>query len=61
MLAWYRIDSVEALKGRLPAMRDQVRTDPTYFAKIYQHAFDFARAEGQRSLRKSVLHTLHVR
>jgi len=44
------IDSVEALKGRLPAMRDQVRTDPAYFAKIYQHAFDFARAEGQRSL-----------
>lgn len=41
-------------------MRDQVRSDPAYFAKIYQHAFDFARAEGQRSLRKFALHTFHV-
>jgi DCN1-like protein 1/2 len=46
-----RVDSVDGLKARLPALRQRLRAEPAYFAKVYQHTFDFARAEGQRSLR----------
>jgi DCN1-like protein 1/2 len=46
-----RVDTPEALAARLPALRARLRSEPAYFAKVYQHTFDFARAEGQRSLR----------
>lgn len=34
----------------LPPLRDRLSNDATYFRKVYNHTFDFARSEGQRSL-----------
>ncbi|KJA24926.1 hypothetical protein HYPSUDRAFT_200185 [Hypholoma sublateritium FD-334 SS-4] len=43
-------DTLPAMQTALERLRDQLATDPAYFAKVYTHTFDFARAEGQRSL-----------
>ncbi|GLB44479.1 putative neddylation of cullins play an essential role in the regulation of SCF-type complexes activity [Lyophyllum shimeji] len=43
-------DSIAAMKAILPQLRNRLATDPAYFQKVYKHTFDFARAEGQRSL-----------
>ncbi|RDB17739.1 Defective in cullin neddylation protein 1 [Hypsizygus marmoreus] len=43
-------DSIPAMKAALPLLRDKLARDPTYFRKVYNHTFDFARSEGQRSL-----------
>ncbi|KAG7087771.1 hypothetical protein E1B28_013712 [Marasmius oreades] len=43
-------DSIPAMKAVLPRLRDKLGSDRAYFRKVYLHAFDFARAEGQRSL-----------
>jgi DCN1-like protein 1/2 len=34
----------------LPRLRNQLASDEEYFTKVYNHSFDFARNEGQRSL-----------
>ncbi|KAF9450513.1 DUF298-domain-containing protein [Macrolepiota fuliginosa MF-IS2] len=45
-----RCDSLGSMKQVLPRLRDRLGSDPDYFKKIYNHTFDFARNEGQRSL-----------
>ncbi|KAJ8073023.1 Scaffold-type E3 ligase [Marasmius tenuissimus] len=43
-------DSIVAMKAVLPKLKDKLANDRTYFRKVYLHTFEFARAEGQRSL-----------
>jgi len=43
-------DSILGMKSALTRLRNQLASDPSYFQKVYNHTFDFARAEGQRSL-----------
>ncbi|KAL0569959.1 Scaffold-type E3 ligase [Marasmius crinis-equi] len=43
-------DSIAAMKTVLPKLKDKLAKDKAYFRKVYLHTFDFARAEGQRSL-----------
>ncbi|KAH9476857.1 Defective in cullin neddylation protein 1 [Psilocybe cubensis] len=43
-------DSISGMKYALTRLRDQLASDPRYFQKVYNHTFDFARSEGQRSL-----------
>lgn len=38
------------MANALPRLRDKLGSDPAYFKKVYNHTFDFARSEGQRSL-----------
>lgn len=45
-------DSVPAMKAAVGRLRDKLGSDPAYFLKVYSHTFDFARAPGQRSLRR---------
>ncbi|KAG9217845.1 hypothetical protein PLEOSDRAFT_1067985 [Pleurotus ostreatus PC15] len=43
-------DSIPGMKVALVRLRDKLGSDPGYFQKVYNHTFDFARTEGQRSL-----------
>jgi len=43
-------DNVSAMQSVLPRLRSKLGTDSAYFRQVYLHTFDFARAEGQRSL-----------
>ncbi|KAF9463500.1 defective in Cullin neddylation protein 1 [Collybia nuda] len=43
-------DSIPAMQSTLPRLRERLASDPAYFKKVYNHTFDFARSEGQRSL-----------
>ncbi|KAF9262060.1 DUF298-domain-containing protein [Marasmius fiardii PR-910] len=43
-------DSISAMQAALPRLRNKLGSDRAYFRKVYLHAFEFARAEGQRSL-----------
>lgn len=43
------------MKSVLTRLRKQLASDPAYFQKVYNHTFDFARTEGQRSLGESQL------
>ncbi|CAA7261982.1 unnamed protein product [Cyclocybe aegerita] len=43
-------DSISGMKDSLSRLRTQLASDPVYFQKVYNHTFDFARSEGQRSL-----------
>ncbi len=45
-----RADTLPAMQAALARLREQLGSDSAYFAKVYTHTFDFARAEGQRSL-----------
>lgn len=47
-----RCDSITGMKVALVRLRDKLGSDPGYFQKVYNHTFDFARTEGQRSLGK---------
>lgn len=38
------------MKTTLVHLRDQLGRDPDYFQKVYNHTFEFARSDGQRSL-----------
>jgi hypothetical protein len=38
------------MKTTLVQLRDQLGRDPDYFQKVYNHTFEFARSDGQRSL-----------
>ncbi|WVQ97699.1 hypothetical protein IAU59_004813 [Kwoniella sp. CBS 9459] len=46
------IDSLASLKNYLPALRKKLNTDPTYFKKVYMHAFTLAKGQdfGARTL-----------
>ena len=44
------IDSVDGMKRRLPALRERLNTDPSYFKKVYIHTFDLIKAPGSRTL-----------
>ncbi|KAG6910367.1 hypothetical protein DXG01_011082 [Tephrocybe rancida] len=44
------VDSIAAMKAVLPKLKAKLSNDPAYFRKVYNHTFDFARSEGQRSL-----------
>jgi len=46
------------MKTALTRLRDQLRSDFEYFQKVYNHTFDFARSEGQRSLGQSHPYTI---
>ncbi|KIM41840.1 hypothetical protein M413DRAFT_27408 [Hebeloma cylindrosporum] len=43
-------DSIQSMKAALTKLRSQLGSDFEYFQKVYNHTFDFARSEGQRSL-----------
>jgi DCN1-like protein 1/2 len=43
-------DSIPAMKSAIGRLRDQLGSDPEYFQKVYNHTFDFARSQGQRSI-----------
>jgi len=43
-------DTISGMKTALVGLRLKLRTDSGYFQKVYNHTFDFARQEGQRSL-----------
>jgi len=43
-------DSIPSMKAYLPRLRVKLGSDTDYFQKVYNHTFDFARGEGQRSL-----------
>ena len=44
------VDSFEGMKGTIPRLRKRLGSDPVYFRRVYLYTFEFARAEGQRSL-----------
>ncbi|KAJ7896941.1 Cullin binding-domain-containing protein [Mycena leptocephala] len=43
-------DSLAAMTTALPRLRTKLGQDPAYFQKVYNHTFDFAKSEGQRSI-----------
>ncbi|KAJ6554361.1 defective in Cullin neddylation protein 1 [Mycena capillaripes] len=43
-------DSLAAMKTALPRLRTKLGQDAAYFQKVYNHTFDFAKLEGQRSI-----------
>ncbi|KAH7911133.1 Cullin binding-domain-containing protein [Hygrophoropsis aurantiaca] len=49
---WRRLgcDTIDSMQTSLPNLRSKLGNDPKYFQKVYNHTFDFARSEGQRSL-----------
>jgi len=53
-------DSISGMKSALARLRNQLASDPSYFQKVYNHTFDFARAEGQRSLALDTAQALWV-
>lgn len=52
-----RCDGIEPMKQALPRLRDRLGNDSDYFKSVYNHTFDFARSEGQRSLGEFSLFT----
>ncbi len=44
------IDSIEGMKARLPALRQNLKTDPVYFKKVYMHTFDLIKQPAARVL-----------
>ncbi|KAG2117152.1 defective in Cullin neddylation protein 1, partial [Suillus discolor] len=49
---WSRLgcDTIDGMKDALTRLRAKLGSDSTYFHKVYDHTFSFARTEGQRSL-----------
>lgn len=45
-----RCDTMDKMKHALPMLRAQLE-DPSMFKEVYQFTFNFARSEGQKSLR----------
>jgi len=43
-------DSIPSMRSALGPLRSKLGGDSTYFQKVYNHTFDFARNQGQRSL-----------
>ena len=48
-----RADSLERQKEQVDVLRKQLET-PETFRKVYIFAFDYAKTEGQKSLRASI-------
>jgi DCN1-like protein 1/2 len=44
------VESFEGMKATIPRLRKKLGSDPVYFRRVYIYTFEFARAEGQRSL-----------
>ncbi|GFZ49073.1 Defective in cullin neddylation protein 1 [Saitozyma sp. JCM 24511] len=44
------IDSIQGMKRRLPALRQALVSDPSYFKKVYLHTFDLIKPGGSRVL-----------
>ncbi|GAA5923382.1 hypothetical protein JCM3775_007521 [Rhodotorula graminis] len=57
--AWQAVgcDSIERQKQYVAKLQEQVR-DPTTFKRIYNFAFDYAKAEGQKSLQFDIAREL---
>lgn len=49
----FSIDSLSKLKAYLPNLREKLVSDPEYFKKVYNHAFQLARG-GPQSLTRSL-------
>lgn len=49
----FSIDSLPKLKAYLPNLRERLVSDPEYFKKVYNHAFQLARG-GPQSLTRSL-------
>lgn len=43
-------DTIEGMKATLAQLSHKLASDSRYFQKVYAHTFDFARAEGARSV-----------
>jgi len=43
-------DSIPTMTTALVRLRDKLGSNPEYFQKVYNHTFDFAKLEGQRSI-----------
>ncbi|KAJ7735955.1 defective in Cullin neddylation protein 1, partial [Mycena metata] len=43
-------DTLPTMAAALPRLRTKLASDAAYFTKVYNHTFEFARAEGQRSI-----------
>lgn len=43
-------DSLQSMREATTKQRQRLATDSTYFIKVYNYTFDFAKSEGQRSL-----------
>ncbi|KAJ7258086.1 defective in Cullin neddylation protein 1 [Mycena haematopus] len=43
-------DSIPAMKTALPRLRTKLGQDSAYFQKVYNHTFEFAKQQGQRSI-----------
>ncbi|KAJ6465690.1 defective in Cullin neddylation protein 1 [Mycena sanguinolenta] len=43
-------DALPAMKTALPRLRTKLGQDPAYFQKVYNHTFEFAKQQGQRSI-----------
>jgi hypothetical protein len=43
-------DTILSMRLALPRLRDKLGSEPSYFQRVYNHTFDFARVEGQRGL-----------
>ncbi|KAF8660707.1 hypothetical protein AX16_001574 [Volvariella volvacea WC 439] len=44
------VDTIDGMSRALPGLKSKLGSDADYFQKVYSYTFDFARAEGQRSL-----------
>jgi len=43
-------DSISSMRDIVPKLRDKMSSDPAYYKKIYNYTFEFAKAQGQRSV-----------
>ncbi|CCO34226.1 DCN1-like protein 1 AltName: Full=DCUN1 domain-containing protein 1 [Rhizoctonia solani AG-1 IB] len=49
---WKRLgcDTIEQMKTTIATLRTKLRDDPDYFSRVYTYTFNFAKAEGARSI-----------
>lgn len=45
-----KCDSIPTIKSALPGLRTRLASDPAFYRQVYLHAFEFAKAPGQRSI-----------
>ncbi|KAJ6626013.1 defective in Cullin neddylation protein 1 [Mycena sp. CBHHK59/15] len=43
-------DTLPAMRAALGRLRTRLGSEPAYFQRVYNHTFEFAKAEGQRSI-----------
>lgn len=56
----FRCDNMASMKKILSDLRDKLASNPEYFKNVYNHTFDFARSEGQRSLGKFIFQIVSI-